>query len=92
MAKGISKSMPWDKVETKDVRKASYSGLNSKSGNAYGGLEATISKMGDGTGNASIKGREIVWLRLLTHPQKYLLKVRVYLLAPLMLNEKGANI
>jgi len=51
MAKGISKSMPWDKVETKDVRKASYSGLSSKSGNAYGGLESTISKMGDGTGN-----------------------------------------
>jgi len=43
--------MPWDKVETKDVRKASYSGLSSKSGNAYGGLESTISKMGDGTGN-----------------------------------------
>ena len=51
MAKGIAKSMPWDQVETKDVRKASFSGLERKGGNAASSIEGIISKMGNGTGN-----------------------------------------
>ena len=43
--------MPWDKVETKDVRKASFSGLDRKGGNAASSIEGIISKMGNGTGN-----------------------------------------
>ncbi len=54
MAKGIAKSMPWDKVETKDVRKSSFSGLDRKGGNAAASIEGVISKMGNGTGN--VKG------------------------------------
>ena len=54
MAKGIAKSMPWDKIETKDVRRASFSGLDRKGGNAAASIEGVISKMGNGTGN--VKG------------------------------------
>ena len=55
MAKGIAKSMPWDKVETKDVRKASYSGLDRRGGSAAQSVEALIRKHGEGTGN--VKGQ-----------------------------------
>ena len=51
MAKGIAKSIPWDKVETKSVRKASYSGLDKSGGSASASIEGVISKMGNGTGN-----------------------------------------
>ena len=43
--------MPWDKVETKSVRKASYSGLDKSGGSASASIEGVISKMGNGTGN-----------------------------------------
>ena len=57
MANGIAKSMPWDKVETKDVRRAASSGISrSGGGDAYGGLVGVIGKMGNGTGN--VKGQD----------------------------------
>ena len=37
-------------LETKSVRKASYSGLDRKGGNAAASIEGVISKMGNGTG------------------------------------------
>ena len=51
MAKGIAKSMPWDKVETKDVRRASFSGLDRSGGSAAAPVEKLISQHGEGTGN-----------------------------------------
>jgi len=55
MAKGIAKSMPWDKVETKDVRRASHSGLDRSGGSGAGPVNQLISKHGEGTGN--VKGQ-----------------------------------
>ena len=51
MAKGISKSMPWDKVETKDVRKAASSGISKSGGSAVSSVDELIRKHGEGTGN-----------------------------------------
>jgi hypothetical protein len=48
---GLETKLPSTKVESSSAKKASYRGLEKKGGNAYGGLIATISKMGDGTGN-----------------------------------------
>ena len=50
MAKGIAKSMPWDKVETKDVRRASFSGLDRSGGSGADSVESLIRKHGEGTG------------------------------------------
>ena len=55
MAKGIAKSMPWDKVETKDVRRASHSGLDRSGGSAAAPVDQLIRKHGEGTGN--VKGQ-----------------------------------
>ena len=41
-------------LETKSVRKASYSGLEKRGGNAAASIEGVISKLGNGTGN--VKG------------------------------------
>ena len=51
MAKGIAASMPADKIETKTVSKASYSGLDKSGGSAATSIEGVISKMGNGTGH-----------------------------------------
>jgi hypothetical protein len=51
MAKGIAKSMPWGKIETKDVKKASYSGLDRSGGSAVSSVDELIRKHGEGTGN-----------------------------------------
>ena len=50
MAKGIAKSMPWDKIETKDVRKASSSGISKSGGSAAASPEQLIREHGEGTG------------------------------------------
>ena len=50
MAKGIAKSMPWDKIETKDVRKASSSGISKSGGSAASPVDKLISQHGEGTG------------------------------------------
>jgi hypothetical protein len=54
MPKGIGYDLPGDKIETKSVRKASYSGLEKRGGNAAASIEGVISKLGNGTGN--VKG------------------------------------
>jgi len=42
--------MPWDKVETKDVRKASSSGISKSGGSAAASPEQLIREHGEGTG------------------------------------------
>jgi len=54
MPKGIGYDLPGDKIETKSVRKASYSGLEKRGGKAAASIEGVISKLGNGTGN--VKG------------------------------------
>ena len=54
MPKGIGYDLPGDKIETKSVRKASYSGLEKRGGNAAASIEGVISKLCNGTGN--VKG------------------------------------
>ena len=54
MPKGIGYNLPSDNIETKSVRKASYSGLEKRGGNAAASIEGVISKLGNGTGN--VKG------------------------------------
>jgi hypothetical protein len=50
----IPKRLPGEGIETSSVRKASYSGLEKRGGNAAASIEGVISKLGNGTGN--VKG------------------------------------
>ncbi len=55
MPKGIGYNLPGDNIETKSVRKASYSGLERKGGSAVSSVDELIRKHGEGTGN--VKGQ-----------------------------------